>query len=167
MRNDLAGKVALVCGSTRGIGRTVAETFASAGADVVVHGRNPKAGEEAARTIEGYGRRALFLTADLSDFGQVREMVEKVLGTWGRIDILKYCLLLSMVISGATSQRCVPDPRGARVGAEATAVRSAVGIVWMDTSVGSTSVGAGVGARVGVGAHATSATENNITTNKI
>lgn len=88
MKNDLTGKVALVCGSTSGIGRTIAETFARAGADIVVHGRNPKAGEEAAMTIEGYGRRALFLKADLSDFGEVREMVEEILGTWGRIDIL-------------------------------------------------------------------------------
>lgn len=88
MKSDLAGKVALVCGSTGGIGRTIAEKFARSGADVVVHGRNPKAGEDVVRMIEGCGRRSLFLKSDLSDFGEVQGMVEEVLGRWGRIDIL-------------------------------------------------------------------------------
>jgi len=86
--SELAGKVALVCGSTSGIGRTIAEKFARRGADVVVHGRNPEAGEEVVRTIEGCGRKSLFLKADLSVFGETRGMVEEILERWGRIDIL-------------------------------------------------------------------------------
>jgi 3-oxoacyl-[acyl-carrier protein] reductase len=88
MTGDLEGKAALVCGSTNGIGRTIAERFARAGADVVIHGRNPKMGEEAVRAIESSGRRALFLKADLKEFAQVRELVGEVLKRWGKIDIL-------------------------------------------------------------------------------
>jgi 3-oxoacyl-[acyl-carrier protein] reductase len=88
MPAELEGKTALVCGSTNGIGRTVAERFARAGADVVINGRNRAAGEEAVSAVEALGRKAMFMKADLLDHSQVRVMVEETLARWGRIDIL-------------------------------------------------------------------------------
>jgi Dehydrogenases with different specificities (related to short-chain alcohol dehydrogenases) len=88
MRLDLEGKVALVGGSTGGIGRAIAVKFAEAGADIVVHGRDAEAGREVVDEIEKAGRRGHFETADIRDAGQVREMVGRVLSRWGKIDVL-------------------------------------------------------------------------------
>src|SRR5438034_9194393 len=54
----LAGKTAVVTGATRGIGRAIALTLASEGADVLVHGRDADAGRGVVAAIEGLGRRA-------------------------------------------------------------------------------------------------------------
>ncbi|RKY70235.1 MAG: hypothetical protein DRP97_04070 [Candidatus Latescibacterota bacterium] len=84
----LKDKVAIVTGSSKGLGRAFARTFAQEGADVVVNGRDVPAMETVCREIEGMGRKALMIPADVREADQVREMVDQTLTAFGRIDIL-------------------------------------------------------------------------------
>lgn len=86
---SLAGKVALVTGSSRGIGADTVRYFAEAGADVVINFRNkaPRA-EKLANELRALGRRALVVGADLTDPGSVAEMFAKVKDEFGGLDIL-------------------------------------------------------------------------------
>ncbi len=67
----LAGKVAFISGSTRGIGRTMAEMFAAEGAQVVVTGRSVDKGEKVATRIRDAGGDATFVRLDVSDEASV------------------------------------------------------------------------------------------------
>ncbi len=89
MPGVLDGRVALVTGASRGIGRGVALALARAGADVAVnyHSRLADAGA-VGRQIEEMGRRAVTVGADVAEATQVSAMVERVLAHLGRIDIL-------------------------------------------------------------------------------
>ncbi|WP_353113726.1 SDR family oxidoreductase [Microbacterium sp.] len=86
---SLAGKVALVTGSSRGIGADTVRYFAEAGADVVINFRNkaPRA-EKLANELRALGRRALVVGADLTDPESVAEMFAKVKDEFGGLDIL-------------------------------------------------------------------------------
>ena len=86
---SLTGKVALVTGSSRGIGADTVRYFAEAGADVVINFRNkaPRA-EKLATEIRALGRRALVVGADLTDPASVAEMFDAVKAEYGRLDIL-------------------------------------------------------------------------------
>jgi 3-oxoacyl-[acyl-carrier protein] reductase len=78
-RFDLEGKVALVTGSSRGIGRAIAERMASDGALTVVHyGRNAAAANEAVAAIESKGGRAFPVGAELSSPDEIRSLFEKI-----------------------------------------------------------------------------------------
>jgi len=81
---DLHGLTALVTGATAGIGRAVARKLADAGAEVIAHGRDPHRGAELVDEITGRGGRARFVTADLTDAGEVARLAE----TAGEVDIL-------------------------------------------------------------------------------
>lgn len=85
----LAGKTAVVTGSSKGIGRETALCFASLGADVVVccHNNREKA-EEVCHQVEEKGQRAMCFSGDLSDFETARALIEQTQKTFSKIDIL-------------------------------------------------------------------------------
>ncbi|MGW9628879.1 SDR family oxidoreductase [Microbacterium sp. NPDC055521] len=86
---SLDGKVALVTGSSRGIGADTVRYFAEAGADVVINFRNkaPRA-EKLANELRALGRRALVVGADLTDPESVSAMFDRVREEFGRLDVL-------------------------------------------------------------------------------
>ena len=85
----LAGKVALVTGGSRGIGRATCLLLAKEGADIVVnYAGNQKAAEEVCEAVRSLGRKALPIKADVADGSCVNEMVDAALKEFGRIDIL-------------------------------------------------------------------------------
>jgi NAD(P)-dependent dehydrogenase (short-subunit alcohol dehydrogenase family) len=86
---SLDGKVALVTGSSRGIGADTVRYFAEAGADVVINFRNkaPRA-EKLANELRALGRRVLVVGADLTDPASVVGMFDQVRAEFGRLDVL-------------------------------------------------------------------------------
>lgn len=85
----LNGKVAIVTGASRGIGRAIALAMAGAQADIVVnYAGRADAAEETAEAIRKIGRRALVYKADVSDTQQVQQMVDTTLAEFGKVDIL-------------------------------------------------------------------------------
>jgi NAD(P)-dependent dehydrogenase (short-subunit alcohol dehydrogenase family) len=84
----LTGKVAVITGSTSGIGKATAVLFAREGAKVVVVGRRPEAGQMTVDEIRGWGGEAIFVKADVSDIEQVKGLVNRTLAAYTKIDIL-------------------------------------------------------------------------------
>jgi NAD(P)-dependent dehydrogenase (short-subunit alcohol dehydrogenase family) len=82
------GKVVIVTGAGRGIGRCTAVTYASEGAKVVVAEREEEAGAETARLISESGGEACFIKTDVSIQEEVTAMVSRAAGMYGRIDIV-------------------------------------------------------------------------------
>jgi len=82
---DFDGRVALITGSARGLGRAAAERFLARGASVAVNVRDPKRAEALAREL---GDRAFAVPGDMTDPGAPEAMVKKVLERFGRLDIL-------------------------------------------------------------------------------
>jgi 3-oxoacyl-[acyl-carrier protein] reductase len=86
---DLSGKVALVTGAGRGIGRAIAERLASAGATIVVNGRSEEnAGQAAAEIGKRFGVRTVPIAADVADGTAVSAMMQSVFKGCGRLDVL-------------------------------------------------------------------------------
>ena len=99
--SSLAGKVAIVTGAARGIGRAIAVEFAANGADVVAldiagpvsptADAIPATEAELAETVAGirhYGRRAMAIKADIRDIASLRRIADQVEATYGKIDIV-------------------------------------------------------------------------------
>jgi 3-oxoacyl-[acyl-carrier protein] reductase len=84
----LEGRVALVTGASRGIGKACGLALAEAGAQVVLGSRSLEAVEEGARAIQSLGRQALGLALDVSSADSVKAAVDKTVAAWGKIDVL-------------------------------------------------------------------------------
>jgi 3-oxoacyl-[acyl-carrier protein] reductase len=85
----LAGKVALVTGGSRGIGRAIALELARQGADVAInYAHNAEAATQVLSTITAMGRRAVALPADVGDYAQAATLVGETATMLGRLDIL-------------------------------------------------------------------------------
>jgi len=82
---DYTGRVVVVTGGTRGVGRGIAEAFLGAGADVVICGRHPPADAD---LPSGDGRRAVFVAADIRQADQAAEVISAATGRFGRLDVL-------------------------------------------------------------------------------
>src|SRR5688572_12333218 len=86
---ELAGKVALVTGAARNIGRAIARALAAGGAAVVVNANTSRGeAEETRRMIESAGGRAAVHVADITEAAAVAAMVDAALASFGRLDIL-------------------------------------------------------------------------------
>lgn len=86
---ELEGKVAIVTGGGRGIGRAIVLDLAANGADVVFTYRsNAAAAEEVADRVKELGRRVLAVQTDVSDFAAAQAVVNRVMDEFGRLDIL-------------------------------------------------------------------------------
>ena len=88
VNHSLEGKVALIAGASRGIGRACALAFAEAGADVVVSSRKLPDLEKVAEEIESRGRKGLAVASHIAKLEESQNLVEKVKSEFGRIDIL-------------------------------------------------------------------------------
>jgi len=87
-RFDLTGKVALVTGGSRGLGRAMALGFAEAGADVVVTSRKLDACRTVAGDIEAMGRRALARACNVSNWDELEPLADAAYEAFGRVDVL-------------------------------------------------------------------------------
>ncbi|MBM4324440.1 MAG: glucose 1-dehydrogenase [Deltaproteobacteria bacterium] len=82
------GKVVLITGSARGVGKEFAVGFAKEGADVIVHGRNLDKARAVAEEVKNFGMKSMAIAGDVSQSQDVSRMVEEAIGEFGRIDIL-------------------------------------------------------------------------------
>ena len=87
MKVLLKGKVAVITGSTAGIGKTGAIAFAREGARVVVSGRSRQRGEEVVGMIREQGNEASFVPADMLVVADIGRLIKKAVSTYGRLDI--------------------------------------------------------------------------------
>ena len=100
-RFDLAGKVALVTGGSRGLGRAMVLGFAEAGADVVIASRKLEACEAVAREVEALGRAAMPYACHVGQWDQLEAMVDAVYHHFGAVDVL---------VNNAGMSPLYPDP---------------------------------------------------------
>ncbi len=104
----LKGKVALVTGASRGIGRVIAIRLAEEGADVIINFfRNRQAANETARDIEARGVRARVIRANVGDPDRIDQMFETIESEFGRLDIL-----ISNAASGVARSAMDLDVKG-------------------------------------------------------
>ena len=90
MRNlfDLTGKIAVVTGATRGIGRAIAQALAAYGAKVTISSRKAEACDRVTAEIREAGGEALALPCDITYREQLEALIERTRGEWGQIDIV-------------------------------------------------------------------------------
>jgi 3-oxoacyl-[acyl-carrier protein] reductase len=84
----LEGKLALITGGARGIGREIAMLFANEGANIAICDVNLEEAQKTAKEIENLGRQSLAFKADVTDSVQIQDMADKILDKFNKIDIL-------------------------------------------------------------------------------
>lgn len=108
LQPDFAGKIALVTGSGRGIGRAIALRFARSGADVVVNFfRNRSPAEATAQEIRSMGRKALVVKANVGEIAEILRLFEAISAEFGGLDFL-----ISNAASGYNRPALQQKPRG-------------------------------------------------------
>src|ERR1700730_7859722 len=85
---DLTGKVAVITGTSRGLGQYLARALARAGADLVITSRDPATLKPFQAEIEAMGRRVLPLALDVRDRDSIQKMAEAAVAHYGKIDVL-------------------------------------------------------------------------------
>ena len=84
---DMTGKVALITGGSRGLGRAMALGFAEAGADIVVASRRIEACEEVARAVEKLGRKAMAHACHVGRWHECDALVDAAYARFGKVDV--------------------------------------------------------------------------------
>lgn len=100
---DLSGKVAIITGSTKGIGKSIAEEYAKAGAKVVISSRKADACQQVADELRAQGFDALPVACHVGDKAQLQNLVDQTLEAFGRIDVL-VCNAATNPVYGPTSE---------------------------------------------------------------
>ena len=85
---DLRGKVAIVTGTSRGLGQYLGRALARAGADLVITSRDPGTLKSFQAEVEGFGRKALPLALDVRSHDSIQKMISEAVAHYGKIDIL-------------------------------------------------------------------------------
>ncbi|MDO9553816.1 SDR family NAD(P)-dependent oxidoreductase [Rhodonellum sp.] len=85
---SLIGKVALVTGASKGIGLSIAEVFAAAGAKVVISSRNQEALDEMAKSLKHRGYEVSGIACNVGNFDELKLLVDKTVERYGQIDVL-------------------------------------------------------------------------------
>ena len=114
---SLEGKVALITGAGRGIGRAIAAVFAEAGADVVAASRTEAELKATAPEVEQFGRRCILQPTDITNGDHLKRLVDTTLSAFGKIDILVNnagmgAMKMTVPIPGAEKMRIaqlIPD----------------------------------------------------------
>jgi 3-oxoacyl-[acyl-carrier protein] reductase len=88
MFSSIKNRVVLVTGGSKGIGKGIATTFAAQGAKVMIAARGEEAASQACDELKAAGYEAAYCLVDVSDWGQVQQMVATTVSTFGTIDIL-------------------------------------------------------------------------------
>src|SRR5260221_12247251 len=84
-------QVVLITGALTGIGRATSIAYAQDGPHVVVSGRRDKEGQELAAELEGLGAEAIFVPSDVRNEGAVRDLVDRTVARFGRLDVAVNC----------------------------------------------------------------------------
>ncbi|WP_077529726.1 SDR family NAD(P)-dependent oxidoreductase [Vreelandella utahensis] len=100
---DMTGKVALITGSTKGIGRSIAEEMARCGAKVVISSRKADACEQVAGELKEQGFEAIAVPCHVGRKEDLQNLVDQTLATWGRIDTL-VCNAATNPVYGTTQE---------------------------------------------------------------
>lgn len=100
---DLQGKVALITGSTKGIGKAIAEEMAAAGAKVVISSRKPEPCHQVCEAIKAAGGEAIAVPCNVGKKDDLMNLVDETLAAFGRIDVL-VCNAATNPVYGPTSE---------------------------------------------------------------
>jgi NAD(P)-dependent dehydrogenase (short-subunit alcohol dehydrogenase family) len=103
---DLTGRVAVITGSTKGMGLEIARALGGAGAAVVVSGRDAAAAQGVAATLQGEGIQAKGIACDIADLASVRAFAEQAQAAFGRVD----ALVLNAAASGTPGSMLSQGP---------------------------------------------------------